>query len=891
VVPLETYRKLRDFRNTSEPRGKVARKLGARFAVQEHHASQLHYDFRLEIGGVLKSWAVPKGPSLDPRQKHLAVQVEDHPIDYLHFEGEIEPGNYGAGKVLVWDSGTFEPVDAQDLKKGLASGKLNVILHGKKLRGQFNLVRLKDSQDQWLLIKSNDEYAVREWKLEPKLKTKPPKPTRTKSSRGKTKRVIPVRAKSKARPLAAAQKETLNFERGPTKIAIPNLERTPMPQAIQPMLATLVDKPFSDPSWIFENKWDGVRALCFIENGRTRFISRTGKEMGNRYPELAGINKSIHASSVILDGEIVVLNERGQPSFQLLQSRVALDSQADIQRRSQEQRLVYYIFDLLYFDGFNLTSSPLAERKKLLEAIVEANDHVQISEHTIGKGEELFERARARQQEGIIAKDASSPYIQGRSGRWLKLKTTLQQEVVIGGYTKPRNTREHFGALVVGLYRDGKLVSVGHVGSGFDRELLKQLRDQMQPFKTRKSPFAVEPGTNEPVQWIKPALVCQVKFAEWTRDRQMRQPIFLRLRDDKSPSECTFESPRPAEKENKQAKAISKANKSMQPEPSAAGAISLDEFIRATDLEEAQVAVDGVAVKLTHLEITYFPKDGITKGDLLRYYASVAPVMLPYLRHRPLILKRYPRGINGPFFFQHDLASAPAFVRRQPLKSDSGRVIEYAVIDNTATLLYLAHLGTIEIHPWHSRVEDLNHPDWFELDLDPMDADFGIVCQAAQGIRETLEQFNLRGYPVTSGSRGIHIFVPIEPRYDYERVIRLAQDIAVIAGKEHPESITLSRAYSQRARRHIYIDYGQNVRGKAMAAAYTVRARPGATVSAPLDWDEIKPGLKLHQFTVKTVPARVRERGDLFQGVLEHPQKLDEALAEMARRNKSQKSK
>jgi bifunctional non-homologous end joining protein LigD len=435
------------------------------------------------------------------------------------------------------------------------------------------------------------------------------------------------------------------------------------------MLATLVDKPFSDPDWLFENKWDGVRAICFFDQGQTRLFSRSGKEMTPRYPELAGIGKYIHASGAILDGEIVVLNEKGQPSFQLLQSRVGLDSPSDIQRRAQQQRLVYYVFDLLYFDGFNLMPAPLIERKKLLQAIVEPSEHAQISEYAVEKGEELFERAKANNQEGIVAKFMSSPYVEGRSGRWLKLKTTLQEEVVIGGYTKPRNTREYFGALVVGLYRDGKLVSVGHVGGGFDRSSLKQLYDQMQPLKTRKSPFAIEPGTNEPVQWVKPALVGQVKFAEWTRDQQMRQPVFLGLRGDKAPAECTFERARPAQDEIKRAEAISKPASSVRSELSG-GSMSLDEFVQAKEVDQVQVAVDDVVVELTHLDNPYFPENGITKGDLLKYYAQVA-CHVPYLRHRPH-LKALSQGINAPFFYQHDLA-APEFVRRQSLRPTPAR--------------------------------------------------------------------------------------------------------------------------------------------------------------------------------------------------------------------------
>lgn len=879
-MTLEPYGKKRDFTQTREPPAQVVETGQQRFVAQEHHASQLHYDFRLEMGGVLKSWAIPKGPSLDPKVKHMAIQVEDHPVEYLHFEGDIAEGNYGAGQVLVWDTGTYALVDQTDPLDAYETGKLRFVLNGEKLRGQFNLIRMKNREKQWLLLKSRDEWAQAGWELEPMLK--PGKPARAKKMRAKKKSEMPRSATARPRAVTTPPKETLYFEKGATQITIPNLERTLMPETIQPMLATLVDHPFSDHEWLFETKWDGVRALCFIESGKTRLVSRNQNEMSFRYPELANVANSILAGRAVLDGEIVALDEHGHPSFQRLQSRVGLESAQDIQRLAREQPVVYYVFDLLYYNGFNLMSAPLIQRKMLLQAILQPTNFLRISEHVVGDGPGFYARVQAENQEGIVAKQLNSHYFEGRSGHWLKLKTVWQQEVVIGGYTQPRRSREWFGALVAGLYRDGKLVSVGHVGGGFERASLERVYKMMQPLKTDESPFAETPPTNEQVQWIQPKLVAEVKFAGWTRDAQMRQPIFLGLRDDKPPEECTFEHALAAQAEVKKAEETTKSKAKRR-----GISMSLSQFVESSKLEgEIQVNVDGQVVSLTHLDKPYWQKDGIAKGDLLRYYAQIAPTLLPYLEHRPLILKRFPNGIEAPFFFQHDLPNAPDFVRTEPLESREDRSIKYAVIDNAATLLYLTNLGTIEEHPWHSRVEDIEHPDWVVFDLDPEEAEFDVVCQVAQAVRQVLEQWGLRAYAKTSGSRGMHILVPIEPRYRYAQTARFTERVAALVAKENPQTATVVRALSQRKAGRVYIDHLQNAKGKTIAAPYSVRARAGATVSAPLEWKEVKAGLRPQQFTLKTMPNRLREKGDLFKGVLDHSQSLDEALKQIEKRTR-----
>jgi bifunctional non-homologous end joining protein LigD len=522
----------------------MARSTSHRFVVHEHHASRLHFDFRLEMGGVLKSWAVPKGPSLDPRDKRLAVQVPDHPVSYINFEGEIAEGSYGAGPVRVWDNGTFEPVEPFDPLEQLESGKLSFILHGKKLRGEFTLVKINRPQ-QWLLIKKDDAAAKAGWNIEtvldpaslPAMKTSRSK--KIKSAKG-----VPVKSSARAPEDDYSDvrgQETLRWRRAGKQVTVHGVESAPMPKKIEPMLATLVRKPFSDPEWIFETKWDGIRAICFIQDSKARLVSRSQMEITFRYPELFKVPKWVQGQEVILDGELVSFDGKGVSRFQLLQQRIGVVEENDISARARTRPVVYVVFDVLYFDGCNLMPAPLLQRKKLLKAILKPGPYLKFSAHTKGNGEKAFAAAARKHSEGIIAKHATSGYMQRRSSRWLKIKTELRQEVVIGGYTQPKGAREHFGALVAGVYRGQKLHYVGNVGGGFNRKSLAATFNILEQYKTNRSPFAEGSQPNERVQWVKPQLVAEVKFAEWTADRRMRQPIFLGLRDDKDPKQVKLE--------------------------------------------------------------------------------------------------------------------------------------------------------------------------------------------------------------------------------------------------------------------------------------------------------------------------------------------------------------
>ncbi len=556
-VALKESQRKQNFSKPREPRGAPAKNARRRFVVHEHHASRLHFDFRLEMAGVLKSWAVPKGPSLDPRDKRLAVAVPDHSVRYIDFEGEIAEGAYGAGQVRVWDNGTYDLVEPFDPLEQLDAGKLSFVLHGKTLRGEFTLVKLANRDKQWLLIKKDDGDAKRGWRIETILKdAENARPARKKKARvGEngnaplSERVLesPTRTRASVADDAhddyadARGPDTLRVRRRGKTIIVRGVEKSKMPRVIEPMLATLVNKPFVDAEWIFETKWDGVRALCFIEKGKARFVSRSQQDITFRYPELKTLPNAVDAERALLDGEIVVFDKKGASRFQLLQQRIGVVEQADIAARAAQHHVTYCVFDLLYCDDSNLMRAALLERKTVLQAILKRHPNLKFSAHTARDGEKALAAAARKQLEGIVAKHKLSPYVQRRSSRWLKIKTQLRQEVVIGGYTEPKGSREHFGALVVGVYDDGELKFVGNVGGGFNRKALKQTFATMQKYKTKKSPFANGTQPNDRVQWLKPKLVGEVKFAEWTAGAQMRQPIFMGLRDDKAPHQVHFE--------------------------------------------------------------------------------------------------------------------------------------------------------------------------------------------------------------------------------------------------------------------------------------------------------------------------------------------------------------
>lgn len=854
-MALEAYRQKRDFRQTSEPRGIVARGEGQRFVVQEHHARRLHYDFRLEMGGVLKSWAVPKGPSLNPADRRLAVMTEDHPVKYIDFQGHIPEGNYGAGDMAIWDSGSYEVVDG-DGERGVRRGKLVVRLHGRKLHGEFHLVRMRDEENQWLMMKGRDEYADPSWQLEPALldgSESPPKMTKRTSK------------------ITTSKKETVAAK------ASPEPRRARMPAKVSPMMATLIDAQPPGDDYLYEMKWDGFRAICFLRNGKARLVSRNHNDLSAMFPEIVEAVEKLKVREAVFDGEIVALDAEGKPSFQLLQNRTGIKTRE--RKKEPPAPVVFYLFDLLYLDGLDYTPCYLEERRAILRKLLpktKKSGKLRFSEAVRGaaEGAKLLEKARASGLEGVIAKAINTPYVQRRSEKWMKLKIELRQEVVIGGYTAPRRSRKRFGAVVVGLYKGDELRYVGHTGGGFNTRSLELVYQKMKPLGTDRCPFVVKPHTNEAVQWIEPQMVCEVKFTEWTSDERMRHPIFLGLREDKNPRECVREKP------VHMVAGAARKSRTAKPKPLLESVPDIADIMQGELRGDVKARVGDQVLSLTNLHKKYWPTEGYTKGDLLRYYYTVAEYILPHLRGRPLILQRYPNGIKQKPFFQHNMQHPPEFMRTWEVVEPAGPV-RYALCEDLASLLYLVNLGTIAQHHWLSRIGNLERPDWIVFDLDPENIDWSVACEVAVGLNKVLGKLGLNSYAKTSGSAGMHVYVPLEAKYSFGQSRGFAELVAGVVRAQYPDVVTTERLRAKREHRHLYLDFMQNEGGKSVASAYSVRAVPGATVSAPLTWAEVKRTAGIGEFTMQTMPARLKQRGDLFSDVLEKPQRLEEAVSRL----------
>jgi bifunctional non-homologous end joining protein LigD len=844
-MPLDEYAKKRKFDETPEPapgkpQSKNKEATEGLFCVQRHRASHLHYDLRLEVNGALASWAVPKGPTLDPTRKSLAMKVEDHPIEYADFEGNIPAGNYGAGSVMLWDIGRYTLLDDPSAEQQLARGDFKFFLNGSKLHGAFALVRMKRGQkgNEWLLIKKPDEYAVPGWAPEEHAWSV------------KTKRSQEEIAANDA-PLDPAQ--------------IAGAKKAAMPKSIQPMLATLADSPPSGEQWLYEIKWDGVRALCFIDNGKLRIESRNGKRTEEQYPELASLPSLVQAKTAIVDGEIAVLDEKGRARFELIQPRISTARNIETLQRTNPAHL--FLFDLLYLDGYDLRSVPLETRKNLLEKSVEWNDVVRYSQHFAADTETILEAVQKMGIEGIVAKDRRSAYEGARSKRWLKVKTQNQQEFVIAGFVE--GEREYFGSLVLGVNQGKTLRHAGQVGTGFDAKQRKAIFQKLEPLISKHCPLSPKPRIKG-VTWVEPKLVCEVRFLEWTNEGMLRAPVFAGLREDKPPAEVVREVeeklPRPKAKKRSQSKAPADQTSPL-------------------DLsgKEAVVDIDGHTLKLTNLDKVYFPKDGYTKRDLLRFYDEVSPYLLPHLKDRPLSLKRYPNGIDDKFFFQKNVSEHfVEWLRVEPVQEGHPpKTIHYALADNRASLIYLVNLGCIDHNPWMSRIGSLKHPDWILIDLDPFHCSFNRVVEAAQIVRGILNRVGLKGYPKTTGGDGLHVYIPLDPVYSYDQARSFAEILFHLANEEKPDLFTAPRSVGSRKHDRVYFDWQQIGSGKTIAAPYVVRAYNGAPVSTPLKWSEVQRGLDPGDFTIQNVLARFRKEGDLFAPVLAGGQRLESALQKL----------
>lgn len=798
-MSLRLYRKKRDFNSTPEPSGDNVRpsRKKLRFVVQQHHARQMHYDFRLELDGVLKSWAVPKGPSLDPHQHHLAIMTEDHPLDYQNFEGEIPQGNYGAGKVIIWDAGTYEPLHhggEAEIRKGLKDGHLTFFLEGKKLTGEFALIKFHstDEKDAWLLVKKGDESAS----------------------------TTDVTRKSQS-IISGKQVDQVGSQ------------KTTLPTGVKPMLATLVDEPFDRDGWLFEIKWDGYRAIGAKQGQDVQLYSRNQQDFSAKFPSIVEAMRKLK-DDVVLDGEVVALDQDGLPHFEWLQSW----------HKQPQGSLYYYVFDILWHNGRDVTKLTLLERKKLLRSVLPAHSALRFSDHLEKTGTILFKQAEKDSLEGIVAKRADSTYQQGVRGQnWLKIKTHHRQETVIGGFTEPKGTRKYLGSLLLGVYQNGQFVYVGHSGGGIPTDQLKSLRERLEKLEQPTPPFANPPKVNGDTHWVKPELVCEASFTEWTSDGLMRHPAFEGLREDKQP------------------KNVHKETTAKQVDGPGAKA--------AKDASTKATRIKGSKVDFTHLDKVFWPEQGYSKGDLINYYQTVGKTMLRYLKDRPESLNRQPHGYKDEGFFQKDInLNLPKFAKTTTVHSKStGQDVHYLVCNNLDTLLYMAQLGCIEINPWNSRVKRPSHPDWAVLDLDPEAIDFKHVVAVAQTVREVCDEWRVPTYPKTTGKTGIHIFIPMGARYTYKQVREFVHLIAIEVNRRLPLITSLERSPEKRQGK-VYLDYLQNSKGQTLATAYSVRPTKDATVSAPLKWEEVNSILKPTDFTITNMPARLKKVGDLWRGVL-----------------------
>lgn len=932
-MALSTYKKKRSFHSTPEPEGGTPGQDTLRFVIQKHQASRLHYDFRLEVRGVLKSWAVPKGPSLNPKDKRLAMEVEDHPYDYKDFEGVIPKGNYGAGTVIIWDEGSYEPIfetgkksrpaetdssakDKKAFEKELMrqwrEGSIKVKLKGKKLKGEFALVKMKGKEaNAWLLIKHKDRYAseddvTRKAKSVVSHKTldqvakamadtrgEAPADRPASSKNGGTK--APARAGKKTIKASVKEqvdpKETGHPEPQQDVAAIlKKAPKAPFPKSLRPMLATLVDEPFDDPGWEYEVKWDGYRALAFMSGRSFALRSRNEKPFDDKfYPVFEALKK--WKIKAVVDGEIVAVTEKGISDFNRLQNW----------RSEADGELLFYVFDILWHEGKDLTNLPLRERKAVLQSLIPQNSIIRSGYSIAAKGTEFFEAAIRLGLEGIIAKRSDSRYLAGdRSKDWLKIKVQKRQEVVIGGYTKNQGSSKPFSSLLLGVYDKNKLRYVGKVGTGFKQKEQEEMLRRFSKITRKTSPFDITPDYNKPSRfrpnpphaeatWLSPKLVCEIHFTEITEDGVFRHPAFVALREDKAAKQVVKEKALPADEavaqaeEEKQSESPpsggQKAGNKRKPAgsstrtgsrsivkgPSPGGRRSL-----VNPSEKSQVRkLSGNELKFTNLKKTFWPDEGYTKGDLINYYWQVSKYILPYLKDRPQSLNRFPNGIKGKNFYQKDVTGkVPSWIEKHPYKSEGERKQKhYMLCNNEAALLYMANLAAIEMNPWSSTIHAPDNPTWCMLDLDPDKGNtFEQVIEVARGIHTLLDELKVPSYCKTSGSTGLHIYIPLGAKYSYDQSQLFARWIATEVNRQF--DFTSIERMTDKRKGKVYIDFLQNRPAATLAAPYSIRPKPGATVSMPLHWEEVKKGLKMADFTMANALERIKSTGDLFKPVL-----------------------
>ncbi|CAN5893517.1 DNA ligase D [soil metagenome] len=848
---LSRYHAKRSAGSTPEPMGSVSGASGHLFVVQKHAARNLHYDLRLEMDGVLKSWAVPKGPSYDMNDKRLAVHVEDHPLDYADFEGVIPAGNYGAGGMIVWDRGEWVPLE--DWREGLAKGKLLFELRGMKLHGRWTLVKIKKSEKDWLLIKERDAHV-----------SPPgdhfPEPSVLSGLMGEE--VTGVRSRATALRTALEQAGAARAQVDPRKVDV--------------MLAEPADSAFTRDDWVFELKLDGYRLLASKQRGEVLLLTRNGNDYTAVFPEVARALKALPLDDFIIDGEVVVLDPQGRPSFSLLQRRGRLSSPIEIRHATVELAATFYVFDFIAYEAYDLRTLPLVQRKTLLLDAFAKLGVVRTLDHIAREGERFLEQVEALGLEGIIAKKADAPYRAGRSDKWLKLKTDRSDDFVIVGFTAPKRSRGHFGALQLADMVDGQLVYAGRAGTGFDEKTLGEIATLLAPIVRADPPClgpVVSPGAaplaakaipeTRTTTWVDPVQVCEVRFREWTPDGLLRHPAFIRLRPDKAPRDCDRQG--------------------WSGELGHQGEEQVVPFAR-DDTQPPQPDNAARAVPFSNLTKIYWPADRYTKGDLIDYYRAVAPWMLPYLRERPMVLTRFPDGIDGKSFYQKDAPEhAPSWIRTVPIWSeDTQRDINYFVCDDVESLLYVANLGSIPLHVWASRVGSLELPDWCVIDLDPKDAPFSDVVRTALVLRELCESIGYPSYVKTTGKTGLHILLPLARQCTYAQSRSLGELLVRVMLRTVGDIATITRHVTRRGDK-VYLDYLQNRTGQTIVAPFSVRPLPGATVSMPLLWSEVNAALDPREFTIRNAMERMeRLSADPVLPVLDDVPDLHAVLARLA---------
>lgn len=807
MADLKEYKKKRDFRKTPEPKGIRKNDKGERtFVVQRHDATRLHFDFRLEYKGVLLSWAIPKEPMMDPNVKRLAIHVEDHPLSYGSFEGKIPEGQYGAGDVQIWDSGTYTypGIEMQDtnsieqrIQHGIDKGHIVVELHGEKLQGEFSILKLNDpkQKDSWLFFKN--EHSV---------------------------------AEKKELQRIEIEKENINSLIRKYKLKKIKIKR-------EPMMASIEEKPFDNLDWVYEIKYDGYRILADINKDDIKLITRKGQDYLKKF-ERIGFDLKRLKSNIVLDGEIVVLNDKGISDFSLLKNFLS----------NGEGVAYFYVFDILEIEGRSLENLELIERKKILEELVSDFGKIRVVDFIEKFGKEFFSFTSENFLEGIIAKNKLSKYKPGiRSKEWLKIKSSKTQDAIIVGYSKlgysKTETNDSFASLALAVYKDKKLIYIGNVGSGLTSEIKKEL---FQKFKEQKKlEIEIPNDLNRQIVFIKPEIVCEVSYLELTEENLLRHPVFLRIRDDKKLQSIQLETAKDSNPKKNKKKEI------------------------LENIENKYIKISNPDKKLWK---------EISKKSYIEFIKNISEFILPYLKDRPLSTKRFPDGIEGESFFQKDMPYAPSWTKTKVIHSESAeRDLKFLICNDKETLVYLANLAVIEFHPWHSRIDSAESPDYIVFDLDPNKTSFDKIINTAKKLHEILEKYEIPAFPKTSGAEGLHVYVPLKPKYDYDQALIFAKIIADLLNKSMPDITSLDRSPNSRKGK-VYIDVLQNRKGQTIVAPYSPRPNKTANVSAPLEWSELNSKLKPTQFTQFNILERLEKKGDLFANLYKERVDLEKIL-------------